>query len=608
MPRSIRPQASRGPAAVACLHHAFEARAAREPGSVALVHGGERITCGELDARAERLAAELRARGVGPEVPVGICTGRGPEMVAGVLGILKVGGAYVPLDPAHPPERLAFILADAAIRVVVATPEHAERLPGFGGEVVDVCAVRAARGHPSVPRASIPESLAYVVYTSGSTGRPKGVQVEHRSAAALLRWAEEVFPDDALAGVLACTSLGFDLSVFELFGPLGRGGVAVLADDALALATLPARESVTLLNTVPSAAAALARAGAIPASVRTVCLAGEALQRSLADELYALPRVEAVYNLYGPTEDTVYSTWALVPRSGGRAPAIGRPVTGTRAHVLDAAMGPAPAGEAGELYLAGEGLARGYLGRPDATAERWVPDPFSGQPGARLYRTGDRVRLDAEGELEFLGRTDHQVKLRGFRIEPGEVEAALLGHPGVRDAVVVLREDVPGDPRLAAYGVPRRPGLAAGELREHLRARLPAPMVPSAWAVLDAMPRTPNGKTDRAALPAPEHAGGPAREYVPPRTPVQAALAGIWADVLGVERVGADDDFLHLGGHSLLAMRVASRVRDALGAELAAAAVLEERTLAALAARVEAACGAAAQIPASARTEGPAPL
>ncbi|HEX8275796.1 MAG TPA: amino acid adenylation domain-containing protein [Longimicrobiaceae bacterium] len=615
MPRSSAPPPPRdtGPASGAgasCLHHAFQGWAARAPERVALVHGTERVTYGELHARSARLAARLRALGVGPEVCVGVCTGRGPEMVAAVLGVLAAGGAYVPLDPKYPRERLDFVLRDADVRVLVTESRLRDRLPEFGGEAVLVDHVgEGSDALHGKAGAVLPENLAYLIYTSGSTGRPKGVQVEHRSAVALLDWAAGVFADGLLGGVLAATSLAFDLSVFELFLPLGRGGTVVLADDALALATLPARDAVTLLNTVPSAAAALARAGAIPPSVRTVCLAGEALKRGLADELYALPHVEAVYNLYGPSEDTTYSTWSLVPRHEERAPAIGRPVAGTAACVLDAGMEPVRDGESGELYLGGAGLARGYLGRPDATAERFVPDPFGGEPGARLYRTGDSVRARADGELEFLGRLDHQVKLRGFRIELGEIEAVLAEAPGVRDAVVLLREDTPGDPRLAAYLVPREPGaLSVEQARDFVRARLPEPMVPGAWVVLDALPLTPNGKTDRAALPAPAGSGSTS-EHVAPRTPTERALAGIWAEVLGVDSPGAADDFLELGGHSLLAMRVVARVRDSLGAELPLGAVLEARTLAALAERVDAAAPPA-EVPAPRRgADGePAPL
>ncbi|MET0398422.1 MAG: amino acid adenylation domain-containing protein, partial [Longimicrobiaceae bacterium] len=492
---------------------------------------------------------------------------------------------WTPLPPAPSPAR-------GEGEHDTAEGEGQEALPQNWGRVA---ALRPPGG--GLPAVAIdPRNLAYLIYTSGSTGRPKGVQIEHRSAVALLRWADEVFADDELAGVLASTSLSFDLSVFELFLPLGRGGAVVLAEDALALASLPAREEVTLLNTVPSAAAALVRAGAVPASVRVVCLAGEALKRGLADELYALPRVEAVYNLYGPSEDTTYSTWARVPRAEGRDPAIGRAVAGTRAYVLDGRMEPAPVGLPGELYLGGAGLARGYLGRPDATAAAFVPDPFGRAAGGRLYRTGDCARWLASGELEFLGRLDHQVKVRGFRVEPGEIESALLAHPAVRECVVVARQEVAGGASLVAYVVVGDAADApdAAELRRHLRATLPEHMVPAHFVALAALPLTPNGKLDRGALPAPE-AGSSAAEHVPPRGATEAAVAAAWSELLRADAVGARDNFFELGGHSLLATQVVARLRDRLGVELPLRAVFEAPTVAELAARVDALRGGAGE-------------
>ncbi|HYH82411.1 MAG TPA: amino acid adenylation domain-containing protein [Longimicrobium sp.] len=580
------------------LHGLCAAQAARTPGATALVWGEERITYAELDARAGRLAARLRRLGVGPEVRVGVCLPRTPDLVAALLGVLKAGGAYLPLDPAYPAERVAFMLADAAAPVVVTDAARAALLPPTDARVVrvdvdgddaDDAASASASASTSTADLSTVDagagSTAYLIYTSGSTGRPKGVQIEHRSAAVLVRWAREVFEPAVLRGVLASTSVCFDLSVFELFLPLATGGTVILADDALALPRLPARDEVTLLNTVPSAAAELVRAGAIPRSVAVVCLAGEPLPRPLADALYATGHVRAVHNLYGPSEDTTYSTAALVER-GAPDVAIGHPVANTRGYVVDGAMQPVPPRAAGELLLGGDGLARGYLGRPALTAERFVPDPFSPVPGARLYRTGDRVRRRADGALVYLGRIDHQVKLRGFRIEPGEVQAALAALPGVREAVVVVREDLPGDPRLVGYaaGAPRP---EPGALRDALRRTLPAYMVPAGVVALDALPLTPNGKVDRAALPAPEWRA--AREaYVAPRTPTEAVLAGIWADVLRVERVGVHDDFFALGGHSLLATRIAARARDALGVEVPLRALFETPTVAGVAARTDA--------------------
>jgi len=415
---------------------------------------------------------------------------------------------------------------------------------------------------------------------------PKGVAIEHRSAVALVCWALATFPPADLAGVLASTSIAFDLSIFELFAPLSCGGTVVLAEDALALpaaaaAARAAGVEITLVNTVPSAIAELVRVAALPASVRTVNLAGEPLQRPLADRIYGVLGVERVLNLYGPSEDTTYSTCGRVPRGTLEAPTIGRPVAGSEAYVLDERLGPAPAGVAGELYLGGRGLARGYLGRPERTAERFVPDPF-GLPGARLYRTGDLARFRVDGELEFLGRRDFQVKLRGFRIELGEIEAALAAHPAVAEAAVLALpcgEDV----RLVAFWV----GEEGVEPRSWLRRRLPEHMVPSGCVRLETLPRTPNGKVDRRALSRLGTAGAERQTYVVPRTLTEELLAGIWAEVLKVERVGAHDNFFDLGGHSLLAAQVTSRVREAAQLELPVRSLFQYPTIEGLAIALE---------------------
>ncbi|HEY2737162.1 MAG TPA: amino acid adenylation domain-containing protein, partial [Thermoanaerobaculia bacterium] len=447
-----------------------------------------------------------------------------------------------------------------------------------------------------------PANLAYILYTSGSTGRPKGVEIEHGSALALLRWARRTFSVAERAAVLASTSVGFDLSVFELFLPLSTGGTVVLVEDALRLGEGDAR-GITLINTVPSAMAELVRLGALPASVRTVCLAGERLPARLAAAVHgALPGVRLL-NLYGPTEATTYATWAEVRTSeGGGEPAIGRPVDGTRVWLLDAGLMPVPPGVAGELCLAGVGLARGYAMRPDLTAERFVPLPDpdpQAVPGARLYRTGDLARWRPDGRLELIGRLDEQVKLRGFRIEPGEVEAALLAVPGVRAAAVVLRQMSAENRRLVAY-VAGEPGeIAPQALREHLAARLPAPFVPSVFVILPRLPLTPHGKVDRRALAAlalPAEAG--TEGFVPPRDAVEEGLAAVWAEVLeqagdweggAIGAIGIADDFFALGGHSLLATRVLARVREVFGVALPLRDLFAAPTLAGLAERVRAA-------------------
>jgi amino acid adenylation domain-containing protein len=579
------------------LHGRFLRQARRAPEAEALVVGERRVSYGELAARSLELAARLRQRGVGPDVRVGVLCDRGVELVVGLLAVLEAGGCYVPLDPAYPAERLRLMLADSGAGLVLTHPALRGLLAGYGGEVEELTEALT----PSVPLSrpaphpsSLPpgegtgvralDALAYVIYTSGSTGQPKGVAITHRSAAALVDWALGRFAPAELAGTLASTSVCFDLSVFELFVPLTAGGRVILADNVLALPGLPAAAEVTLVNTVPSAMAELLRSGGLPAGVRTVNLAGEPLRQSLVAEIYRndgwkggrAGGVERIWNLYGPTEDTTYSTAQRIDREQPGEPAIGRPLPGGRAHVLDRRGELAPPGVPGELVLGGAGLARGYLGRGDLTAERFVPAPW-GRPGSRLYRTGDLVRQRPDGGLVYLGRIDHQAKVRGFRVELGEVEAALRSEAGVREAVVAVHGDGPAA-ALAAYAAGE--GLAPGGLRSALAARLPAYMVPSWITVLPALPRLPNGKVDRGALPRPL-ASGEAGEA--PATPTEVALAAVWCELLGVRRVGRRDNFFHLGGHSLLAARLASRVREAFGVEMGPARAFEAPTLAALA-------------------------
>ncbi|MFP5287300.1 MAG: amino acid adenylation domain-containing protein, partial [Thermoanaerobaculia bacterium] len=556
-----------------CLHRLVGAQVERTPDAVALVRGDRSLTYRELWDRAGALAGRLREAGVGPEVRVGLFAGRTPELVVGMLAVLRAGGAYVPLDPAYPAERLAFLLEDSRAAVVLAEPGR--ELPRTDALVLPLGEEREAA---DLPDDVLPANLAYLIYTSGSTGRPKAVALTHASAAALARWAREVFPEEDLAGVLASTSISFDLSVFEIFVPLCWGGRVVLAENAL---ELPRDQDVRLVNTVPSAMAELVRARALPASVRTVNLAAEALPPELVRDLYRTGTVERVFNLYGPSEDTTYSTFALQEQEPRSAP-IGLPVSGTGAWLLDAAgLREVPLGARGEIHLGGEGLARGYFGRPGLTAERFVPSPF--EPGARLYRTGDLARRRPDGSLEYLGRIDHQVKIRGFRVELGEVEAALRDLPGVREAVVLAVEGT----RLAAFVTGAAPD------RQALRRRLPEALVPSAIVRLQALPLTPNGKVDRKALARLAAESGPAAVWRAPSTPGEMLLAGIWSEVLGTERMGADDDFFALGGHSLLAARVQARVRERLGVELPLSAFFQAPTVAALALHLDVAAASA---------------
>ena len=549
------------PSAWMSVHERFAAQAALAPGAPALYWHEEIMSYGDLAARAGEVAARLAHRGIGPEDRVGILLPRTPELVAAILGVLRCGAAYLSLDPSYPRERIAWMVEDAGVAAVIGRDEL------------------AAAAVP-LPVSTGPGRLFAVIYTSGSTGLPKGVGIEERSVASLLDWARSAFSDAETAGVLAATSVCFDLSLFELFVPLTRGGAVVLAENALELPRLPARERVTLVNTVPSAAAELVRTDALPASVRTVNLAGEPLPGALARALAGAGR--RVLNLYGPTETTVYSTWAEAGTGEGEPP-IGRPLPGERALLLDRRMQPVPQGVPGELHLGGAGLARGYLGRPEQTAERFLPDPW-GPPGARLYRTGDLARLLPDGGLAFLGRLDHQVKIRGFRVEPGEVEAVLAGHPAVAEAAVAARPEPGGGRRLVAWVVPagEATGLTA-RLRRDLEERLPAFLVPALFVVLPALPRTPNGKIDRKALPDPGEA--PGRDAAP-RTPAERLLAGIWTELLG-RPAGPDDDFFALGGHSLLGVRLASRIREVFGVDLPIPELFRRPTLAGLAAHLE---------------------
>ncbi|HEX5871728.1 MAG TPA: amino acid adenylation domain-containing protein, partial [Longimicrobium sp.] len=569
-----------------CMHELFEAQVLRTPDAPAATCDDRTLTYAELNAAANRLAHHLRGLGIGPEVRVGVCQARGLELLVSLMAVLKAGGAYVPLDPAYPADRLEFTLRDAHVAVLLTQESLRGLVPVPHG--VHVLSVDASAADIAAESAENPVSgvrsrnLGYLIYTSGSTGVPKGVAIEHESAVVMLAWGAGMHTAEELGGVLASTSICFDLSIYELFLPLSLGGRMIIVDNALAMPSCKAVDQVRLINTVPSAGYALLKTGGIPAGVTTVNLAGEPLRTELVDALYA-HGVQRVFDLYGPSEDTTYSTFTL--RRAGAPATIGRCISNSQGYILDERMQPVGVGVIGELYLGGLGLSRGYLGRPGLTADRYIPNPFSAEPGARMYRTGDRIRWNAEGNLEYLGRFDHQVKIRGFRVELGEIESTLRRYPGVRDCVVMAREDVPGEKFLAAYLVGGDGDAAA--MRAHLKQTLPAHFVPAAFVTLDEMPLTPNGKLDRKALPAPDFSAAQ-EEYEAPRTPTEEVLAGTWAEVLGLARVGVNDNVFELGAESLVATRVAGRIREVFGVELSMRALFEAPTVARLAQRVDA--------------------
>ena len=586
------------------VHRRVEAWAARTPDAPAVVEDGRALTYAELDVRANRLAHRLRRMGVGPEARVAVLLERSAALVTAQFAVFKAGAAYLPLDPAGPAERAAYMLGTAGAAAVLTRAGLRDRLAALPGVPVlaldeEEAALAAEPAHPPAVEVD-DDNLAYVIFTSGSTGRPKGVAVPHRGLTNLLGWYPAVHgmrPGDR--AVLSCAQT-FDVSVVETWGALAHGAALhvvpePLRRDPAGLLRWMDAEGITLwATTTPASEAvfdALERGAPRPRALRVVSTGGEALR-------LRPPAWLRLLNLYGPTENSVVSTLSVVAPAGEGLPNIGRPVENHRAYVLDARLEPVPAGVPGELYVAGWGLARGYLGRPALTAERFVPCPFGGEPGARMYATGDRVRWLPDGELEFLGRTDGQVKLRGYRIEIGEIEAALLAHPAVAEAAVALREE--GGGRLVAYAVPAAGAHAptASELRAHLRERLPDYMVPSAYVALEALPLTPNGKVDRNALPAPPAEAG-SRGAARPQSGVERRIAKVWEEVLGIGGVGLDDNFFEIGGHSMLVARMQERLGEALGREVSVVELFQFPTIGALAAHLDGAAAAPADAPAA---------
>ena len=581
----------------ACVHELFERRVEQNPAATALLFQGRKVSYGDLNERANRIAHYLCKLGAGAEQLIGICLDRSPEMVAGLLGIWKAGAAYLPLDPAYPQERLSFMVRDADARVLLTETRWKHLFSSTKARIVcvdeDWPLIAQEEGcNPSSQ--TTPENLAYVMYTSGSTGTPKGAMIEHRGLVNYLMWAMRAYGVEEGCSVPVHSSISFDLTVTSLYTPLLAGGhVELLAEDAAAqnlLAALRRSKGRALVKITPAHLELLSQQLSpqeAEGATKAFVIGGENL---LAEKLRlwreSAPETRLI-NEYGPTETVVGCSVYEVKREdplSGSVP-IGCPIANTELYVLDSDLQPVPVGETGELFIGGAGVGRGYWNRPELTAERFVPDPFSGRPQARLYRSGDLARYRQDGVLEYLGRVDDQVKVRGYRIELGEIETALSAHRGVKSSVVMAREDESGTRELVGYVSAAGGAMVSTEqLQAFLKKKLPEYMVPGQFVFLESFPLTPNGKIDRKALPAPSYASAAAgNRFVAPRTEIEKKLAAIWTQLLKVDRIGLHDDFFDLGAHSLMAVRAMSQIRDALGVELPLATLLEAPNIAALA-------------------------
>ncbi|HYK22397.1 MAG TPA: amino acid adenylation domain-containing protein, partial [Pyrinomonadaceae bacterium] len=585
---------------IPCIHQLFERQAAAKPEAVAVVLNDERLTYRQLNELANKLAHYLRRLGTGPESLVGVCLERSAEAVVAILGVLKAGAGYLPLASQQPSERLSFMLADARVKVLLTQQHLLTSTPWQQTQAIKIICLD--KEWPAIEKASaenppskvLNDNAAYLIYTSGSTGKPKGVLVSHGNLVHST-FARSRYYQEPLSSFLLLSPFAFDSSVAGLFWTLCRGGMLVIPDedshqDPAYLAELIARYSVSHLLGLPTLYELIlrqARTGQLT-SLRTVIVAGESCPPELVQHhAETLPHT-ALFNEYGPTEATVWSSvhrcdWPITQRS---VP-VGRPVANTEIYVLGPQFQPVPAGVTGEVYIGGAGVARGYFNRPDSTAERFVPNPFSVKAGARLYKTGDLARFLADGNIEYLGRNDFQVKIRGYRIELSEVELALAQHPNVREAVVLATKTNRGDERLNAYVVPHEAGTAnAKQLKGFLQERLPEYMLPSSFVMLDSLPLTATGKVDRNALPVDQEGIAAKENHIAPRTALEQVLAGIFSEILFVERIGANDSFFDLGGHSLLATQVLSRVREAFHLELPLRKLFKSPTVAGLAAAI----------------------
>jgi amino acid adenylation domain-containing protein len=578
-----------------CAHQLFERQVADTPDAVAVIFGDRQVSYRELNERANRVAHHLRKRGVGPDVLVGVCLNRSPELVVALMAVWKAGGAYVPLDPAYPPERLSFMVGDAQTLTLL-TEEKCR--PLFSSSDSTVICLDADWQHlaeeagDNLPPVASPSDLAYVIYTSGSTGQPKGAMIVHRGLVNYLWWAIAAYQVEPGRSAPVHTSISFDLTVTSLFSPLLAGGtVELLPEDVGAqnlLAALRRQGERSLVKITPAHLELLSQqigTDQAPGMCRTFVIGGENL---LAENL-RLWREHApatrLVNEYGPTETVVgccvHEVLPTDPPSGSVP--IGRPIANTQLYILGENLEPVPPGEMGELYIGGAGVARGYLNRPELTAERFLPDPFGGVSGARLYKSGDLARCRPDGVLEYLGRADDQVKIRGYRIELGEIEATLASHPQVRSCAVLAREDEPGDKQLVAYVV-SRDGEAPGPdtMRVFLKEKLPDYMVPARLVHLDSLPLTPNGKIDRKALPAPSRDVSGGGEGAAPRTETEKRVAAIWGELLKLDGIGIHDDFFDLGGDSMAAVALVAHLHETFDLELDLASLFDRPTIAGL--------------------------
>ena len=573
-----------------CINELFEAKVNEVPDAIAVSFKNQSITYHQLNRKANQLARHLKSIGVGPETLICICLDRGIDLIIGLMGILKAGGAYVPLDPTYPSERISFMLEDACAEVVLTQSKHRTLFQNHHASVVqmdsDSGKIDSNEGS-NLDLQSHKENLAYVIYTSGSTGKPKGVAIEHGNTLAFIEWAKTIFTQDEMAGVLASTSICFDLSVFEIFVTLSMGGRIVIVQSALELLDMAHPEDITLINTVPSAIREILLFKGIPSTVKTVCLAGELLHTEIVKDIYHTTNVKKVYDLYGPSEDTTYSTWTL--RNSEDPPTIGRPIANTQLYILDTKLNPVPIGIPGEIYLGGAGLARGYYKRPELTNERFIQNPFDNSTGSRLYRTGDLARFRPDGNVELLGRVDHQVKIRGFRIELGEIEFRLREHPMVLQSVVLAREEPTGEKYLTAYFTTEgNVAISHEEVRDWIKERLPSHMIPAFFVQMERFPLTLNGKVDRKQLPHPSEnlsfipITHPTRMTPITKDMVEQSLIRIWEEVLGTTLKDPSGNFFEIGGHSLASLRVVHGINEHFGTAFSPLTLFQYPTIASL--------------------------